>query len=138
MTIAYIARKKIQKNKNNPCAPADLWYLKNMNNTTTTNPNEIPASTTLVKFTYAKPLKGGGVSVTQRVIRMGREVILPLLAGGGSWGRSNTQHRFVTSSKAKEHGDIREYLQGVEEQEDGRLQIKRFDFGYISDLQVLA
>jgi len=108
------------------------------NNTTAVNPNEIPASTTLVKFTYAKPLKGGGVSVTQRIIRMGREVIIPLLAGGGSWGKSNTQHRFVTSSKAKEHGDIREYLQGVEEQEDGRLQIKRFDFGYISDLQVLA
>ena len=116
----------------------NLWYLKNMNNTTAVNPHEIPASTTLVKFTYAKPLKSGGVSVTQRVIRMGREVILPLLAGGGSWGRSNTQHRFVTSSKAKEHGDIREYLQGVEEQEDGRLQIKRFDFSYVSDLQVLA
>ena len=116
----------------------NLWYLKNMNNTTAVNPNEIPASTTLVKFTYAKPLKSGGVSVTQRIIRMGREVIIPLLAGGGSWGRSNTQHRFVTSSKAKEHGDIREYLQGVEEQEDGRLQIKRFDFSYVSDLQVLA
>ena len=109
-----------------------------MNNTTTTNPNEIPASTTRVKFTYAKPLKGGGVSVTQRVIRMGREVILPLLAGGGSWGRSNTQRRFVTASRAKEHSDIREYLLCAEEQEDGRLQIKRFDFGYISDLQVLA
>jgi len=109
-----------------------------MNNTTAVNPNEIPASTTLVKFTYAKSLKGGGVSVTQRIIRMGREVIIPLLAGGGSWGRSNTQHRFVTSSKAKEHGNIREYLQGVEEQEDGRLKIKRFDLSNISDLQVLA
>jgi hypothetical protein len=110
-----------------------------MNNTTTpvVNPNEIPASTTLVKFTYAKPLKGGGVSVTQRVIRMGREVILPLLAGGGSWGKSNTQHRFVSAFKGDKHG-YREYLQGVEEQEDGRLKIKRFDFGYISDLQVLA
>jgi hypothetical protein len=111
-----------------------------MNNTTTTaaNPNEIPASTTLVKFTYAKPLKGGGVSVTQRVIRMGREVILPLLVGGGSWGKSNAQHRFVTSSKAKQDNEMREYLQGVEEQEDGRLQIKRFDFSNIRDLQVLA
>ena len=130
--------KKFKKNKNNPCASAHLWYLKNMNNTTTTSPNEIPASTTLVKFTYAKPLKGGGVSVTQRVIRMGREVILPLLAGGGSWGRSNTQHRFITSSRAKQDSEIREYLQGVEEQEDGRLKIKRFDFSYVSNLQVLA
>lgn len=109
-----------------------------MTTNNTTNPNEIPASTTLVKFTYAKPLKGGGVSVTQRVIRMGREVILPLLAGGGSWGRSNTQHRFVTASKAKQDGEMREYLQGVEEQEDGRLKIKRFDFSHVSNLQVLA
>ena len=109
-----------------------------MTTNNTTNPNEIPASTTLVKFTYAKPLKGGGVSVTQRIIRMGREVIIPLLAGGSSWGRSNTQHRFVTSSKAKQDSEIREYLQGVEEQEDGRLKIKRFDFSNISNLQVLA
>jgi len=108
-----------------------------MNNTTAVNPNEIPASTTLVKFTYAKPLKGGGVSVTQRVIRMGREVILPLLAGGGSWGKSNAQHRFVSAFKGDKDGH-REYLQGVEEQEDGRLKIKRFDFSNISDLQVLA
>ena len=108
-----------------------------MTTNNTTNPNEIPASTTLVKFTYAKPLKGGGVSVTQRVIRMGREVILPLLAGGSTWGKSNKGNRFV----ALEKGDTqerREYLQGVEEQENGRLQIKRFDFSYVSDLQVLA
>jgi hypothetical protein len=108
-----------------------------MNNTTAVNPNEIPASTTLVKFTYAKPLKGGGVSVTQRVVRMGREVILPLLAGGGSWGKSNKGNRFVALEKSDTQ-ERREYLQGVEEQEDGRLKIKRFDFGYISDLQVLA
>jgi hypothetical protein len=107
-----------------------------MNNTNTTNPNEIPASTTLVKFTYAKPLKGGGVSVTQRIIRMGREVIVPLLAGGRSWGKSNTQHRFVSAFKGDKDGH-REYLQGVEEQEDGRLQIKRFDFSHVSNLQVV-
>lgn len=110
-----------------------------MNNTTTpaVNPNEIPASTTLVSFTYAKPLKAGGVSVTQRVIRMGREVILPLLAGGSTWGKSNNGNRFVALLK-KDTDQRREYLQGVEEQEDGRLQIKRFDFSYVSDLQVLA
>jgi hypothetical protein len=108
-----------------------------MNNTNTTNPNEIPASTTLVKFTYAKPLKGGGVSVTQRIIRMGREVIVPLLAGGRSWGKSNNGNRFVALYK-KDTEQRREYLQGVEEQEDGRLQIKRFDFSYVSDLQVVG
>ena len=107
-----------------------------MNNTNTTNPNEIPASTTLVKFTYAKPLKGGGVSVTQRIIRMGREVIVPLLAGGRSWGKSNNENRFVALYK-KDTEQRREYLQGVEEQEDGRLQIKRFDFAYVSDLKVV-
>jgi hypothetical protein len=107
-----------------------------MNNTNTTNPNEIPASTTLVKFTYAKPLKGGGVSVTQRIIRMGREVILPLLAGGRSWGKSNNGNRFVALYK-KDTEQRREYLQGVEEQEDGRLRIKRFDFAYVSELQVV-
>ncbi len=108
-----------------------------MNNTNTTNPNEIPASTTLVKFTYAKPLKGGGVSVTQRIIRMGREVIVPLLAGGRSWGKSNNENRFVALYK-KDTEQRREYLQGVEEQEDGRFQIKRFDFSYVSDLQVVG
>ena len=107
------------------------------NNTTAVNPNEIPASTTLVKFTYAKPLKGGGVSVTQRIIRMGREVILPLLAGGDSWGKSNKGNRVVALQKSDTE-QRREYLQGVEEQEDGRLKIKRFDFSNISDLQVLA
>jgi hypothetical protein len=107
-----------------------------MNNTNTTNPNEIPASTTLVKFTYAKPLKDGGVSVTQRIIRMGREVIVPLLAGGRSWGKSNNENRFVALYK-KDTEQRREYLQGVEEQEDGRFQIKRFDFSYVSDLQVV-
>jgi hypothetical protein len=107
-----------------------------MNNTTAVNPNEIPASTTLVKFTYAKPLKGGGVSVTQRIIRMGREVILPLLAGGSTWGKSNKGNRFVALEKL-DNQERREYLQGVEEQEDGRLKIKRFDFSNISDLQVL-
>jgi hypothetical protein len=106
-------------------------------NTTITNPNEIPASTTLVKFTYAKPLKNGSVSVTQRVIRMGREVILPLLSGGGSWGKSNNAHRFVSLYK-QDNEQRREYLQGVEEQDDGRLQIKRFDFSYVSDLQVVG
>jgi hypothetical protein len=129
--------KKFKKNEKNPCTPADLWYLKNMNNTTAVNPNEIPASTTLVKFTYAKPLKGGGVSVTQRIVRMGREVILPLLAGGSTWGKSNNGNRFVALLK-KDTDQRREYLQGVEEQENGRLQIKRFDFSYVSDLQVLA
>ena len=108
-----------------------------MNNTNTTNPNEIPASTTLVKFTYAKPVKGGGVSVTQRIIRMGREVILPLLAGGSTWGKSNNGNRFVALYQ-KDTDQRREYLQGVEEQEDGRLQIKRFDFSYVSNLEVLA
>jgi hypothetical protein len=109
-----------------------------MNNTTApaVNPNEIPASTTLVKFTYAKPLKGGGVDVSQRVIRMGREVILPLLAGGRSWGKSNTGNRFVASYN-KDTQQRREYLQGAEEQEDGRLQIKRFDFACVSNLQVI-
>jgi len=131
--------KKFKKNQISPCHPVNLWYLKNMNNTTTpaVNPNEIPASTTLVRFTYAKPLKGGGVSVTQRVIRMGREVILPLLAGGSTWGKSNNGNRFVALLK-KDTDQRREYLQGVEEQENGRLQIKRFDFSYVSDLQVLA
>jgi hypothetical protein len=107
-----------------------------MNNTTTTNPNEIPAHTTLVRFTYAKPLKGGGVSVTQRVIRMGREVILPLLSGGRSWGKSNSGNRFVALYD-KDTEQRREYLQGVEEQENGRLQIKRFDFAYVSGLEVV-
>lgn len=132
-------KKNSKKNQNIPCHPVNLWYLKNMNNTTTpvANQNEIPASTTLVRFTYAKPLKSGGVSVTQRVIRMGREVILPLLAGGSTWGRSNNGNRFVALHKSDTQ-ERREYLQGVEEQENGRLQIKRFDFGYISDLQVLA
>jgi len=115
-----------------------LWYLLTMNNTNnTTSPNEIPASTTLVRFTYAKPVKGGGVSVTQRIIRMGREIILPLLAGGSTWGKSNNGNRFVALYK-KDTEQRREYLQGVEEQEDGRLQIKRFDFSYISDLEVVA
>ena len=107
-----------------------------MTTNNTTNPNEIPASTTLVRFTYAKPMKGGGVSVSQRVIRMGREVILPLLRGGRSWGKSNTGNRFVSAFKMDTE-QRREYLQGVEEQEDGRLQIKRFDFAYIRDLQVV-
>jgi catalase (peroxidase I) len=129
--------KKSKKNKNIPCSLSDLWYLKNMTTNNTTNPNEIPASTTLVKFTYAKPLKGGGVSVSQRIIRMGREVILPLLVGGSTWGKSNTQHRFVCAFKGDKDG-FREYLQGAEEQEDGRLQIKRFDFSYVSNLEVLA
>lgn len=115
----------------------NLWYLKNMTTNNTTNPNEIPASTTLVKFTYAKPIKGGGVSVTQRIIRMGREVILPLLVGGSTWGKSNKGNRFVALEKCDTQ-ERREYLQGVEEQEDGRLQIKRFDFSYVSDLQILA
>jgi hypothetical protein len=106
------------------------------NNTTSTNANEIPASTTLVRFTYAKPMKGGGVSVTQRIIRMGREVIVPLLRGGQTWGRSNTGNRFVQFIREGK-SERREYLQGVEEQEDGRLQIKRFDFAYIRDLQVV-
>jgi hypothetical protein len=107
------------------------------NNTTAVNPNEIPANTSLVSFTYVKPLKKGGVSISQRIIRMGREVILPLLSGGGSWGKSNTQHRFVSAFKGDKQG-FREYLQGVEEQEDGRLQIKRFDFAYVENLEVLA
>jgi hypothetical protein len=107
-----------------------------MTTNNTTNPNEIPASTTLVRFTYAKPVKGGGVSISQRVIRMGREVIIPLLRGGQSWGKSNTGNRFVSAFKMDTE-QRREYLQGVEEQEDGRLQIKRFDFSYIRDLQVV-
>jgi len=129
--------KKFKKNKNIPCSLSDLWYLKNMttNNTNLTN-NEIPASTALVRFTYAKPLKAGGVEVTQRIIRMGREVILPLLRGGSSWGKSNTQHRFVALNRKDK--EAREYLQGAEEQEDGRLQIKRFDFSYIDNLEVVA
>ena len=105
------------------------------NNTNLTN-NEIPASIALVRFTYAKPLKAGGVEVTQRIIRMGREVILPLLRGGSSWGKSNTQHRFVALNRKDK--EAREYLQGAEEQEDGRLQIKRFDFSYINNLEVVA
>jgi hypothetical protein len=107
-----------------------------MTTNNTTNPNEIPAHTTLVRFTYAKPLKGGGVSVTQRVIRMGREVILPLLSGGRSWGKSNSGNRFVALYD-KDTEQRREYLQGVEEQENGRLQIKRFDFAYVSGLEVV-
>jgi len=105
------------------------------NNTNLTN-NEIPDSTALVRFTYAKPLKTGGVEVTQRIIRMGREVILPLLRGCSSWCKSNTQHRFVALNRKDK--EAREYLQGAEEQEDGRLQIKRFDFSYINNLEVVA
>ena len=108
--------------------------MKTLN--TITNPNEIPANVSRVRFTYAKPIKGGGVSVSQRVIRMGREVIVPLLAGGRSWGKSNTQHRFVCAFKGDKDA-FREYLQGVEEQDNGRLQIKRFDLSYVEQLEVL-
>jgi len=107
-----------------------------MTTNNTTSPNEIPASTSLVRFTYAKPVKGGGVSISQRVIRMGREVIIPLLRGGQSWGKSNTGNRFVSAFKGDKE-QRREYLQGVEEQEDGRLQIKRFDFACISNLEIV-
>lgn len=107
-----------------------------MNNTIANTPNEIPSSTALVRFTYAKPLKTGGVEVSQRIIRMGREVILPLLRGGSSWGKSNTQHRFIALNRKDKTS--REYLQGVEFDEDNKGQIKRFDFSYISNLQVVA
>jgi hypothetical protein len=99
-------------------------------------PNQIPDNATLVSFIYTKPAKDGKVSASRRFIRMGKEATIPLLRGGESWGKSNTGNRFVSSHK-HDTQKRREYLQGVEEQEDGRLQIKRFDFLNISNLEIL-
>ena len=105
-----------------------------MNITTDINPNEIPANAVVAMFDYAKPLKSGGEEVTHRTILLGRDVVLPLLRGGISWGRSNTAHRFVALHRADKTS--REYLQGVEV--DGNVrQIKRFDFSRIRNLQVV-
>lgn len=106
-----------------------------MNNTTSIHPNEIPANAIIAMFDYAKPLTNGREEVTPRRIVLGREVILPLLRGGYSWGRSNTGHRFVALQRKDKTS--REYLQGVEFDDNNNGQIKRFDFSRIRNLQIV-
>jgi len=103
---------------------------------TTQNLYTLPANTRKVRFTYAKPIDKLALDITHREILMGREAILPLLAGGRTWGRSNTGNRFVTLD-SKPDAPRREYLQGVEVQPNGRHQIKRFDSAHIYDLEVV-
>lgn len=102
---------------------------------TTHNLYTLPTNVRKVRFTYAKPIDNL-VDITHREILMGKEAILPLLAGGLTWGRSNTGNRFITLDR-KPDAPRREYLQGVEVQDDGRHQIKRFDSAHIYDLEVV-
>jgi hypothetical protein len=85
----------------------------------------------VIKFKYTKPLKTGETETTDRVIWLGADVLMPLLSGGESWGESNKNGKIVTHSG-------KEYIQGVEENEEGKPFIKRFDLSKVSDLEVIS
>ena len=98
--------------------------------------DQINTDTKQVSFLYEKVDSKGICEKTKRFIKLGNEVIVPLLRGGVSWGRSHVESRFV-QYEVKDGADRREYLQGVEEQEDGSFKIKRFFVSKISNLEVI-
>lgn len=78
-----------------------------------------------VKFIYKKNEN----DISERVIELGREVMLPLLSGGSSWGLTTSESKLV------EHKG-KTYLQGVETV-DNEQKIKRFDLDKIEKFEVV-
>jgi hypothetical protein len=78
-----------------------------------------------VSFIYKKSEQ----DVSQRVIELGKEVIVPLLSGGVSWGYTQQDSKIV------EHKG-KTYLQGVETVENEK-KIKRFDLEKIENFEIV-